>query len=216
MLLEIKMNKDIFKDFLKNNYPEKESEVLSLFEEYHDILLELNKSVNLVSRRTLAEDIWTRHFLDSLLPLKFINLSNQKILDFGTGGGMPGIPLKIMFPTSMVYLLDSRRKKIEAVKKMIKKLDLSECFTIVSRLEELKSVWYGFFDVIVCRSVKILPNYKKFLLQLLKEDGEILLYKGKIFEESDIFPRNNLIDISHPAIGERKLIQIKKKWEGYE
>ena len=210
------MQKDIFRDFINNLSPEKEPEIISLFEDYHEVLLELNKSVNLVSRKTLPEDVWTRHFLDSLLPLKYFNLSKQKILDFGTGGGMPGIPLKIMFPTSVVYLLDSRRKKIEAVKKMIKKLDLSECFTIVSRLEELKSIWYGFFDVIVCRSVKILPNYKKFLLRLLKDDGEILLYKGRVFDESEIFPRNNQINISHPAIGERKLIQIKKKWEGYE
>lgn len=210
------MNKEIFREFLKEKLADREQSILRKFEDYHQILLEFNRSVNLVSRKTLGTEIWTRHFLDSLLPLSFFDLNNKTVLDFGTGGGMPGIPLKIVFPTSKVYLLDARRKKIEVVKKMIKKLDLSECFTIVSRLEELKDIWSGFFDVIVCRSVKILPKYKRFLLDLLTDDGEILLYKGKSFEEAEVFTRNNIINISHPAIGERKLVQIKKKWEGYE
>ncbi len=210
------MNKSVLDDFIKSNFPSDHERIMSDFDKYFHILLEINRVVNLVSRKTLEDDIWTRHFLDSVLPGKFMRFENKRILDFGTGGGMPGIPLKIIFPATTVYLLDSRRKKIEAVKKIIKKLDFSGCFTIVSRLEELAESWHGFFDVIVCRSVKILPKYKEDLLRLLKDDGEILFYKSKIYDDMDHFSRRNIIDLSHPAIGERKLIQIKKKWEGYE
>ena len=210
------MKEKIMIDFLEEYFPENKLKYRDEFAEYLRILLEFNRRVNLVSRKTSDDEIWTRHFLDSILPGRFFNFENKRILDFGTGGGMSGIPLKIIFPTAEVYLLDSRRKKLEAVKNIIKKLDFSDCFTIVSRLEELSERWHGFFDFIVCRSVKILPKYKKNLLQLLTEEGEILLYKGKVFDDADIFSRKNVIDISHPEIGERKLIQIKKKWEGYE
>jgi 16S rRNA (guanine527-N7)-methyltransferase len=210
------MNKEIFHDFLKINFPEDQERYMAEFERYLLELLEKNQLINLVSRKTSEADFWAKHFLDSLLPCKSFNFNNKKILDFGTGGGMPGIPLKIIFPAAEVYLLDSRKKKIDAVKKIIKKLDLSECFTIVSRIEEMDHSWDGFFDLIVCRSVKILPKYKKILLKLLKHEGEILFYKSKRLEDMEMFSRYKILDLSHPSIGERKIVQIKKIWEEYE
>jgi len=210
------MNKDIFRDFLEKNYPEDFEYRLKRFEEYLKFLLEANSLINLVSRKTSEDEFWNRHFLDSLLLHSSTKFNNRKILDFGTGGGMPGIPLKLMFPTAEVHLLDSRRKKVEAVRNIIKKLDLSGCFTIVSRLEEMSESWDGFFDMIICRSVKILPKYKSKLLSLLKNDGEILFYKSKEMDDMKIFKKYKIIDLSHPAIGERKIIQIKKRWEDHE
>jgi len=210
------MNKEIFRKFLKDNYPENYNLQLKMFERYLELLLEINSYINLVSRKTSEEDYWTKHFLDSVLPHNSIDFKNRKILDFGTGGGMPGIPLKIIFPTVEMYLLDSRKKKVGAVKNIIKKLDLSKCFTIVSRLEDMSMSWNGFFDLIICRSVKIIPKYKQKLLSLLKPNGEILFYKGREMDDIRIFNKYKILDFSHPEIGERNIIQIKKIWEDYE
>lgn len=199
-----------FENFIKENFPQNSQELLCQFDNYLKILWETNQQINLISRQTAKEDYWILHFLDSLLPVEFYDFSNLKILDFGTGGGLPGIPLKIMFPSSQVYLLDSIHKKITALKNIIKVLDLPECFTIVSRLEDMEEKWNGFFDVIVCRSVKILPKYKKKLLTLLTKDGRILLYKSKLLDDVEVFDRIKIRQMNFPEIGERKIVEIRK------
>jgi len=204
------MNKEIFREYLEKHQPQKADELMISFERLLEALWEENSKVNLISRKTPKDEYWTRHFLDSLLPSKILDFSNKKILDFGTGGGLPGIPLNLVFPDSEVYLLDSIIKKINAVKNIIKILDLSSCFTIVSRLEDLENKWFGSFDIIVCRSVKILPKYKKVLFKLIKNNGKIILYKSKLIDDIGQFRKRHIHDVSHPAIGERKIIEIIK------
>ncbi len=203
------MNKEIFRTYVEKHLPQKADGLMILFERFLAALWEENSKVNLISRKTPKEEYWTRHFLDSLLPIKIADFSNKKILDFGTGGGLPGIPLNLVYPNSELYLLDSTHKKINAVKDIIKTLDLPSCFTIVSRLEDLESSWFGSFDAIVCRSVKILPKYKSFLFKLIKNNGKIILYKSKLMDDVGQFKKYRIHDVSHPAIGERKIIVIE-------
>ncbi len=203
------MNKEIFRKYLEKYLPQKTDELMISFEKLLEVLWDENSKVNLISRKTLKEEYWTRHFLDSLLPIEITDLSNKKILDFGTGGGLPGIPLNLVYPSSELYLLDSTHKKINAVKNIIKILDLPSCFTIVSRLEDLESSWFGSFDIIVCRSVKILPKYKSVLFKLIKDNGKIILYKGKLIDDIGQFKKRRIHDVSHPAIGKRKIIEIE-------
>ena len=204
------MNKEIFRKYLEKHLPQKVEELLISFERFLEVLWEENSKVNLISRNTPKEEYWTRHFLDSLLPIEITDISNRKILDFGTGGGLPGIPINLVYPNSELYLLDSTHKKINAVKDIIKMLDLPSCFTIVSRLEDLESNWYKSFDIIVCRSVKILPKYKSVLFKLIKDNGKIILYKSKLMDDIGQFKKYRIHDVSHPAIGERKIIVIEK------
>ncbi len=205
------MQKEKFKSFLREfNFPHYE-ELLDSFQRFLDLLLEENSKVNLISRKTKPEDYWTTHFLDSILPIRDIDFSNKKILDFGTGGGLPGIPIKLLYPDSIVFLLDSKQKKINSIKNIVKRLDLKECFTIVSRLEEMEADWNNFFDIIVCRSVKILPKYKIKMFDLLKNDGKIILYKSRKLDDVTQFGKVKIYDVSRPEIGERKIIEIVKK-----
>ncbi|MCK4956300.1 MAG: 16S rRNA (guanine(527)-N(7))-methyltransferase RsmG [Candidatus Cloacimonetes bacterium] len=204
------MKKQAFIDFIREQQPERSEELISKFEELHEYLLDENSRVNLISRKTPDEDYWTLHLLDSILPIQEFDFSDKKILDFGSGGGLPGIPLNIIFPTSQIYCLDSRKKKMSAVKNIIKRLDLKKCFTIVSRLEDLDSEWFGEFDVIVCRSVKILPEYREKMMSLLKDGGKIILYKSKLMDDVEQFANVKIHDLSHPEIGTRKIIEITK------
>lgn len=203
--------KKYFEEFIDKHFFSRRVEIVGKFEKYLELLREQNQKINLVSRETKEREFWALHFLDSILPVTQMNLQKKRVLDFGTGGGMPGIPLKILNPQMRLYLLDSRRKKMLAVQKMVKKLDLKDCFTIVSRLEELGDEYDSFFNTIVCRSVRIKPLFAKDLLRILKPGGELYLFKSKKLDDVEQFDGYSVIDVSHRKVGERKIIKIKKQ-----
>ncbi len=204
---------DLKKEFY--NYLKKigkdEASIRYQFDLYYQLLVEENQKINLFSRKMNPEEIWTIHFMDSVsLAEVYSDIRNETILDFGTGGGMPGIPINILFPENQLVFLDSIHKKINSIKNFCKKLDLNRADFVCSRIEDIDSVWYGKFDRIICRSVKILPQYKKIMLKLLKENGVINLYKAKLIEDAEIFDHYQISDLSNPLLGERKIIEIKK------
>jgi 16S rRNA (guanine527-N7)-methyltransferase len=128
-------------------------------------------------------------------------------LDFGTGGGLPGIPLAIAFGDTKFTLLDSRKKKIAAVKNAAERLKLNNCRFRDQRLEEIGDCA---FDIIVSRSVKIEPAYKPILLKHLKTPGKIVLYKSKILDDVQIFDNAQIFDAGTPELGERKIVVVTK------
>jgi len=202
------IQKEIFEQFLSQQFPQKRENLLPLFEKFHSWLVEENSKINLFSRQTNPDDIWITHFLDSLLSVKYMDFSNKKILDFGTGGGLPGIPLAIIFGDASITLLDSRKKKIEAVKRAAVYLELKNCDFWSERLEELSANHNGKFDLIVSRSVKIEPAFKQRLLNLLKPQGELVLYKSRNLEDVEQFKNVQIFDASVQLLGERKIIII--------
>ena len=204
------IQKEIFKQFLSQQFPQQWELFLPQFENFHTWLVEENCKINLFSRQTDPADIWITHFLDSLLAVKYVDFSGQKVLDFGTGGGLPGIPLAVIFGGASITLLDSRKKKIEAVKRAALYLELKNCAFWGERLEELPPMHNGKFDLIVSRSVKIEPAFKNRLLNLLKPQGKLVLYKSRNLEDIGQFKNAQIFDTSIPQLGERKIIIISK------
>ncbi|MDR0305954.1 MAG: 16S rRNA (guanine(527)-N(7))-methyltransferase RsmG [Chitinispirillales bacterium] len=202
--------KDLFQTFLADQFPHEWENFLPKFELFHSWLVRENSKINLISRQTDPADIWTTHFLDSLLSVKYVEFAERRILDFGTGGGLPGIPLAIIYGDASVTLLDSRKKKIESVKEAALRLGLANCVFLGERLEELSSKHDAEFDLIVSRSVRIEPSFRKKLLKLLKPQGKLVLYKSRNLEDTEQFENVQIFDASLPELGERKIIVIQQ------
>jgi 16S rRNA (guanine527-N7)-methyltransferase len=209
------VQKNIFNQFLFRHFPANAPALLKRFEAYHSWLVEENAKINLISRQVDPDDIWTTHFLDSLLSIQYVDFRGRKILDFGTGGGLPGIPLAIAYRDAEVTLLDSTKKKIAAVKRAAEGLGLKNCHFGDYRLEDINAA--STFDLIVSRSVKITPAYKSPLLTLLKPSGKIILYKSKILDDIHQFSEGygvrsvDFFDVGDDVLGERKIVIITKK-----
>lgn len=146
---------------------------------------EWNDRINVISRKDI-DSIYEHHILHSLgIATVTLFKSNAKILDVGTGGGFPGIPLAIMFPETQFYLIDSIGKKIKVVNAIGAELGLTNVKAEQIRAEEVK----GKFDFIVSRAVTALPDFFKWVKdKIAKENNHeikngILYLKGGDFEE---------------------------------
>jgi 16S rRNA (guanine527-N7)-methyltransferase len=148
-------------------------------QEYVQRLLEWNRKVNLVSRKD-EENIWGAHILHSLSLLFVVDLAQGlSVLDLGTGGGLPGVPLAIVRPDLRFTLLDSTRKKVAAVEEMVEGLGLGNVRVEWKRAEDLA---HGVrFDVVVARGVAPLSDLVTWSVRLLDSRspaGELICYKG--------------------------------------
>ena len=176
--------RDEFAAFLQALGLPQAEEVLAGFDRYHALLEEKNRLLNLYSRATPEGELWTKHFLDSLLPLKCIEFSGKKTLDFGSGAGFPGLPLKLAAPGCRMLLLDSVRKKARALDEIVAELGLKGCEVVCARLEELPPG--AGYDLVLCRAVRLEERYLKPLRGLLAPAGRVLFYKSR--ELADIAP----------------------------
>lgn len=110
---------------------------LSQLENYKNILLDWNTKVNLISRKD-QDNFEEHHLLHSLAITKFYKfIPHQKVVDIGTGGGLPGIPIAIMFPQTDFILIDSRKNKIIALQEIVYSLQLTNVTVINERVENL-------------------------------------------------------------------------------
>lgn len=128
-------------------------EQAGLLLEYERLLLDRNTRVNLVSRR-IPEDFFLRHIIGSIAFLFHHPLDpDSSLLDAGTGGGLPGIPLSILYPRLRVTLVDSIQKKIAAVTDIASQLGLTNVRAVCSRVEEIGPGAAGRFDYVIARAV---------------------------------------------------------------
>ncbi len=155
---------------------------------YLDLVYEHNKKINLVGTKN-KNQILLRHILDSLAVLKFNNYFNNKntrILDIGTGAGMPGMLVAIFLRGSTIYLLDKTLKKINFLKKAVGELDLKNVEIIRGRAEEIsrENLFRESFDLVLARAVAKFSILCELAIPFCRINGKIILYKSrKIFSE---------------------------------
>ena len=149
---------------------------LGLFSEYQRLLIAENTKYNLTSL-TGAQEVYAKHFFDSLLVLADRNL-NGRLLDVGSGAGFPGIPLKIMRPELEVMLCDPSIKKTRFMSKVISELQLEGIECITARAEALAKTKRENYDYVLSRAVAPLAILSELCLPLVRVNGEFGALKG--------------------------------------
>jgi 16S rRNA (guanine527-N7)-methyltransferase len=201
---------------------------LEQFDLYQKELLQWNAKTNLISEKS-AQEIVSRHFLDSLTALHFIDNQSARIIDIGSGAGFPGLPLKIARPNLQLYLMESNRKKVSFLKHILRLLNLTETFVLHERAENLikNNKWKDFFDVVISRATFKLPEFLSLGVFFLAPQGTLIALKGldidsefsacvksttasyfsELFQHDVIYP---LRGIQHKIIVGKKIKKIKK------
>lgn len=185
---------------------------LKQLERYYELLVEYNKVMNLTGI-TIKEEVYLKHFYDSLTIAKVIDLNQYDTLcDVGTGAGFPGLVIKIIYPNLKVTLLDSLNKRLNFLNIVIKELNLKDIETIHIRAEEYKKQ----FDIVVARAVAPLNILLEYCIPITKVNGYFIAMKGKNEEannalkelNSEIIETNSfLLPIEQ---SNRTIIKIKK------
>jgi len=157
-----------------------------------------------LTRITDPEEVAVKHFIDSIAPAAMID-SGSRVLDIGSGGGFPGIPLKIFNPTISVALIDASRKKVSFLKHIIRKLKLQNICALHVRAEDLvrKSTFAHKFDIVICRALADLDTLIDMALPLLASGGTMMALKGK-------YRQNEIDDLFHTFKKDGLVLNIKR------
>ena len=148
-------------------------------EKFYQLLIDWNKKINL-TRITDKEDVYLKHFYDSLTIIKEIDLSKVNTLcDVGTGAGFPGIVLKIFYPNLKITLIDSLLKRVNYLNEIIKELELKDIKAIHTRGED----YHETFDIVTARAVANIEKLLKYTMHLVNKNGKLIAMKGNIEEE---------------------------------
>jgi 16S rRNA (guanine527-N7)-methyltransferase len=152
---------------------------LDLFALYHRELLLWNQRINLVSQQT-SQEIVIRHFVDSLTPAPWIERPDGLLIDIGSGGGFPGIPLRIVLPNMHLTLVESSRKKTSFLAHIVRTLCLDNVTVIRERVAALigEAACAGAYDTVISRAVFKLPELLRMASFFLKTDGLLIALKG--------------------------------------
>jgi 16S rRNA (guanine527-N7)-methyltransferase len=182
---------------------------------YHD----WNAKINVISRKDIDE-LYTKHILHSLGIAKIIKFEpGTYVLDVGTGGGFPGIPLAILFPETRFFLIDVIAKKIKVVQAVAEALELKNVKAEQLRAELVK----GDFDFIVSRAVTNMPDFVSWIKDKIKKkskhelkNGILYLKGGDLTEELAAFPKATEYNLSDYFEGEffetKKLVHLPLKF----
>jgi len=196
---------------------------LKRFRLYYQELTFWNSRVNLVASSGSATDIFVKHFLDSLTLIPYLPIFDGSLLDIGTGGGFPGIPLKISRDGLKVTLLEASRKKASFLKSLCRLLKLKEMVILQERLEDLlkNESYRNRFDLLVSRAALKLPEYLQAGKELISPHGLIFAMKGanyqqELAETSDHLEEWNLFladvhTLTLPLTGDFRAILIFKR-----
>lgn len=214
------MNKDRFIKEVENLGIEITDKKLNQLEKYYELLIEYNKVMNLTGI-TEKDEVYLKHFYDSLTISKIIDLNNENSLcDLGSGAGFPGIVIKIFYPNLNIVLVDSLNKRINFLNIVIKELGLENITAIHSRIEEYTVDNKEKFDVVTARAVAPLNILLELGINLVKAGKYFIAMKGNIENEPDYSNAIKKLDCSLGNIvkfklpieeSNRSLIKIRKE-----
>ena len=173
------MNKELFIEELSKLNVTLSKKQLEQLDKYYELLIEWNEKINL-TRITEYEDVYLKHFYDSLTIAKVVDLSTKQTLcDVGTGAGFPGVVLKIVYPNLKITLVDSLQKRVNYLNEIVKELGLEDIHAIHSRGEDFKET----FDVVTARAVANIEKLVTYTMHLVNKNGIFVAMKGNIEEE---------------------------------
>lgn len=202
-------------------FPHLTDDQIAKFTALQSLYEDWNLKINVVSRKDIDE-LYLRHVLHSLGIAKFIEFNDgSTVLDVGTGGGFPGIPLAIMFPECTFHLVDSIAKKIKVVDEVVEGLGLKNVKTTNSRVEEIK----GNYDFIVSRAVAAMPTFVHWTKGRIAKDhkhdiknGILYLKGGDLEDELKEYKNIKIYNLSDYFLEEfyetKKLVYLPLKYKG--
>ncbi|MBB5174776.1 16S rRNA (guanine(527)-N(7))-methyltransferase RsmG [Texcoconibacillus texcoconensis] len=174
------MNRDQFRDRLKQHHIELNQEQLEQFDLYYRFLVDWNQRMNLTSI-TDEEEVYLKHFYDSITAVFYANIdSSPRVVDVGAGAGFPSLPIKIAFPDWNVTIVDSLNKRITFLNALASELDLTGVAFYHDRAEAFaqKKEHRQSYDVAMARAVARLPVLSELCLPLVRKGGTFVAMKG--------------------------------------
>ena len=201
-------------------FPNLTDNQLVQFQKLEELYHDWNAKINVISRKDIDE-LYVKHILHSLGIAKVMNFEPKAtVLDVGTGGGFPGIPLAILFPETRFYLIDVIAKKIKVVNEVVAALGLENVKAEQLRAENMK----GEFDFIVSRAVTNMPDFVYWIKDKIKKqnkhklkNGILYLKGGDLTEELKDFPNAteyNLSDyFSEEFFETKKVVHLPLKYK---
>jgi len=191
------------------------------FEALQGLYEDWNAQINVISRKDI-ESLYLRHVLHSLSIAKLIQFQDgAKILDIGTGGGFPGIPLAILFPEVTFHLVDSINKKLKVVNGVAESLGLENVYTTHARAETIE----GQYDFIISRAVTRMPEFVSWIKNKVAKknthaikNGILYLKGGDLTEELKTYSKVTLYDLSaffeDDFFKTKKIVHLPLKYKG--
>ena len=201
-------------------FPDLTEKQIAQFEALEDLYKDWNLKINVVSRKDIDE-LYLRHVLHSLAIAKVINFKDgSSLMDVGTGGGFPGIPLAILFPNCQFHLVDSINKKLNVVREVMAGLELENVKVTHTRVEEINET----YDFIISRAVAAMPTFVHWVKGKIAKpqnndlkNGIIYLKGGDLAEELKDYQTATIYNISdffeEDFFETKKVVHLPLKWK---